>query len=216
MTQARRRHRLIPDSVFGLLLLAASLGPGYMYVRIAERRNPRPNRSALLETAELITVGGSCSAVAFVVAAVLARWTDMVDLVALEQDAAVYTVAHPARVFLLLLVGLGGAYLLAWIAARAIYRGVPASLFHHSVWHELLRAQAGGRPYVTVELRDGRTVAGPVAYYTVQEAPPDSRELVLIKPIRARAASGMPYVPVVDDRIALRASDITALSVQYF
>jgi uncharacterized protein DUF6338 len=207
---------VIPDSALGLLVVAAGLGPGYLFVRIAERRNPRPARSALLEIAELVTVGGVCTAIALFVGLVVADKTDKVDLRALSRDGTDYALTHPTPVFTLLLGVLAGAFLLAAIGTFAFNRGTPATLRPHSAWHELLRRQAGVQPFATVELRDGRTVAGPVAFYTVEEAPPDSRELVLIKPIRARANPRSSFVDVPDDRVALRASDMTALSVKYF
>lgn len=98
-----------------------------------------------------------------------------------------------------------------------VHRGQPRTLNHVSVWYELLsRRKDGQTPYATVELRDGRTVAGPVAFYTVQEAPPDCRELVLYDKISASPSPGAPFVDVSDDRVVLRASDMAALSVKYF
>jgi Family of unknown function (DUF6338) len=207
---------VIPNSVFGLLVVAASLGPGYLFVRIAELRTPRPARSALLEVAELVAVGGSCSAVALLVALLVARWTGKIDLHAFSKGGTEYTLTHPVPVFTLLLGVLAGSYLLAAIATLVFHRKAPASLRAHSVWHELMRHQAAGRPFATVELRDGRVVAGPVAYYTVEQAPPDCRELALIRPIRARGDVSSAFVDVPDDRVVVRASDIVALSVKYF
>jgi hypothetical protein len=195
---------VIPNSVFGLLVVATSIGPGYLFVRIAERKTPRPARSTLLEIAELIAVGGSCSVLALLVSLLIARWTGKVDLRALGRDGTEYTLTHPVPVLTLLLGVLAGSYLLSGIATLTAYlivqRKSPATLRHYSVWHELLRRQEAGQPLVTVELRDGRTVAGPVAYYTLEEAPPDCRELVLIKRIRARPNRHSQFVDVPDDR----------------
>lgn len=207
---------MIPNSVFGLLVIAASLGPGYLFVRIAERRNPRPARSSLLEIAELISVGGSCAAISLLVALVIAQKTGAVDLNALAKRGTDYALTHPLPVFTLLIGVLLGSYALAVVGTLVVHQGVPATLRQHSVWHELLRRQDGYQPFATAELRDGRVVAGPVAYYTVEEAPPDCRELVLIKPIRARAAPNAQFVEVLDDRVVLRASDISVLAVKYF
>jgi hypothetical protein len=185
-------------------------------VLIAERRNPRPARSALLEVAELVTVGASCSVVALLIGLTIARRTGRVDLHALSKDGKEYALTHPTPVFILVIGVLAASYVLAALASIVIHRGLPATLRQHSVWHELLRQQATGRPFATVELRDGRTVAGTVAYYTVEEAPPDERELVLMRPIRARAGPNSGFVDVPDDRVVLRASDVASLSVQYF
>ena len=207
---------MIPSTVFGLLVLTASLGPGYVFVRIAELRDPRPARSSLLEVAELVTVGGSCSAVTLMLGLILARWTGWVDLRGLGVGGTPYALAHPAPVFSFLLVVFAGSLLLAWRLALRLHRGSPATLRQHSVWHQLLQPQTEGKPFATVELRDGRSVAGPVAYYTVQEAAPDNRELVLIAPIKARRNARSSYEEVSDSRVVLRASDIVALAIQYF
>jgi len=161
-------------------------------------------------------VGGSCSAVALLVALLIARWTGRIDLHKLSKNGTEYTLTHPVPVFTLLLGVLAGSYLLAGVATLAFQRKARATLRPHSVWYELLRRQEAGRAFATVELRDGRVVAGPVAYYTVEEAPPDCRELVLMSPIRARGGPGAPFVDVADDRLVLRASDIAALSVKYY
>jgi len=207
---------VIPNSVFGLLVVAASLGPGYLFVRIAERRNPRPTRSSLLEIAELVSVGGSCAAISLLIALVVAQKTGRVDLRAISNGGTDYALTHPVPVFTLLIGVIAGSFALAAVGTLMFHRGVAATLRQHSVWHELLRRQDGLQPFATAELRDGRVVAGPVAYYTVEEAPPDCRELVLIKPIRARAGANQEYIDVPDDRVVLRASDIAALSVKYF
>lgn len=206
---------MIPDTVFGLLVVAAGLGPGYLFVRLGELRNPRPSRSALLEFAELVTVGGSCTVVVLSVALPVTRKTGKVDLNALSKEGRDYTLAHPVPVFTLLISVLVGSYALAAIAALVVHRGAPATLRHHSVWHEVLRRQGALQPFATVELRDGRTVAGPVAFYTLQEAAPEHRELVLMRPIRARPDGHAEFVDVPDDRVVLRASDVSALSVTY-
>jgi hypothetical protein len=207
---------VIPNTVFGLLVLAASLGPGYVFVRVAERREPRPARSSLLEIAELVTVGGSCSAVTLMVGLIVAHWLGWVDLSRLGSGGTDYALTHPARVFSLALAVFAASLLASWRLSVVLHRGLPATLHQHSVWHQLMRRQEEGAAFATVELRDGRTVAGPVAYYTVQEASPEDRELVLIAPIRARRNDDADYEPVTDSRVVLRASDMVALSVKYF
>ena len=207
---------MIPNTVFGLLALAASLGPGYAYIRIAERRNPRPARSALLELAELLAVGGSCTLVVLLAALPVAEETGRIDLPAFAADARHYTAEHPVPVLTVVIAILVASYGLAILAARISHRGVSASLRQHSVWHELLRDQEAGKAYVTAELRDGRSVAGPVAYYTVQDVPPESREVVLIRPIQAKASPASEFKAVEDDRVVLRGSDIAVISVKYF
>jgi hypothetical protein len=204
-----------PTSLFGLIVVAAVLGPGYAFLRIAERRNPRPDRSPLLEVTELVTVGGVCTAVAATVALVSARKLGM-DLASLARDGTTYSLGHSASIAALFLSVLAGSFALSILAARLSYRGLPPSIRLHSAWHEVLRRQHGMSPYATLELKDGRVVAGPVAFYTVEEAPPDCRDIVLLRPIQAATKVGAVFVEVDDHRLVIRGSDIVALGVQYF
>jgi hypothetical protein len=207
---------VIPNSAFALVVIATVLGPGYLFVRIAERRNPRPNRSALLEVTELVTVGGVCTAITATVALLVAHRMGM-NLVAFADHGTDYAVDHPASVAALVLSILAGSFILAALAAHLTHRNLPPSLRLHSAWHEVLRRRANGvTSYATVELRDGRVVAGPVAFYTVEEAPPDCRDLVLLQPIKAAPRVGGEFVDVADHRLVLRGSDIAVLGVQYF
>jgi hypothetical protein len=139
------------------------------------------------------------------------------DLAALAKGGTDYTVSHPASVAGLTLSILAGSFLLAGIAAGVSHRHLPASLRLHSAWHEVLRPRTDGlTTYATVELRDGRVVAGPVAFYTVEETTPECRDLVLLQPIKAARTVGGTFEDVVDHRVVLRGSDIVALNVQYF
>lgn len=208
---------MIPDSIAALLIVAAIFGPGYAFIRVAERRDPRPARSALLELTELVSIGLSCSAATTLAGIVVAEETGWVDVEALGRDGTAYALANPTPVFLAFGVVLLASFILASLLSWWLHRTLPATLRHYSVWHELFRRQQDGRaPYATVELRDGRTIAGPVAVYTVEERPPDERDLVLIQPIVARSNARAEFVQIPDERVLLRASDFAAVSLTYF
>ena len=212
---------MIPDTVLGLLVIAASLGPGYLFVRLGELRNPRPSRSTLLELVELVATGGTFTILVLWAALAVDRYVrNIVDLDALAASRTDYVLAQPLRTTTLVVFVIAGAYLLAWLAALAVYRGMPPTQRSWQTWHEAFRIQEHGgslcRAYATVELRDGRTVAGPVAFYTTQGAPSDERELALERPISAKASGTAEYVEVPDERVILRASDIAVVSVQYY
>lgn len=207
---------MIPNSVFGLVVIATILGPGYVFLRIAEQRNPRPDRSALLEVTELVTVGGVSTAISATLGLLVAHWLGM-NLHALAKHGTDYALTHLSSVAALLFAVLIGSFILAATSSLAVHRNLPSSIHLHSAWHEVLRRQKGGKsPYATVELRDGRVVAGPVAFYTVEEAPPECRDIVLLRPIRAAPKVGQDFVEVNDHRLVLRGSDIAALGIQYF
>jgi hypothetical protein len=140
--------------------MAAALGPGYVFVRIEERRRPRPHRSGLLETAELVVIGGFSSKVAFVCVAAVSvrrRWLSERKL---ADHTSNYLLSHVERFSLLLLVTLALAYALTWLAAMILFHGRPATIQMHSAWDEVFKPEPGIVKYATVGLDDGLAVAG--------------------------------------------------------
>ena len=207
---------MVPSTLLGLLVVAASIGPGYLFVRVAEKRNPRPERSAILELAELVSVGGLSSALALLVGLLVSERTGWVDLHALAKNGSRYVLEHPGHGLGFFLSVLGASYAGAGLSALLVNKGLPASLARHSAWHELLSSDGGTREvFATIELKDGRVVAGFVRFYTVEQAARDEREIVLGQPLSARTKGASTYVPVEDNLIALSAADIAALSVKY-
>ncbi len=54
---------MIPDTVLGLLLFAASLGPGFLFMWELNRRAPRPDQTQLEQTAQMVLIGAFASLV---------------------------------------------------------------------------------------------------------------------------------------------------------
>jgi Family of unknown function (DUF6338) len=176
---------VIPSTLLGLVLLAASIGPGYLWVRVAETRVPRSPRTQLLEVAELIIVGGLASTVSFLLVFSVASRRSWIDANAVARDATDYVLRHPTRGLGVVLAGLALAYLAAWGGAHLFYWRRPRIIAHgSSAWHRILVPDSERVVYATVDLRDGTTVAGWVYLCTVDEVPPAERDLVLIATLR--------------------------------
>jgi len=62
---------VIPTSLLGIVAFAATVGPGYLYVRVAEQWRPLVERTPLKEAAELFVVGSIATALGVFVALVL-------------------------------------------------------------------------------------------------------------------------------------------------
>jgi hypothetical protein len=207
---------VIPSTLVGLVLFAASIGPGYVYVRVAERREPRQERSPLLEAAELVFVGVIATSTAVLLGIQLAESTDLIDLGPLVDSPRDYILDHPLRVLgwlaILFVLSYGGAGL----AARVTHWSAPPMIKPgYSAWDFVLADEPGiHRPYTTVELRDGRTLAGWIGGFTIEPSDPDKRELILVAPLKIKEAKGKPFKFLRDDSIVLQGSDILALSVQ--
>lgn len=203
---------MIPSTVLGLVVFAAALGPGYIFVRIEERRRPRPARSALLETAELIVIGGFVSTMAVAAVAAVATRSGWLDEEKLANDGTTYLLSHTSRFALLLLATLALAYALTWLAASVIFFRRPASIELHSAWDEVFKAKEGVIHYATAGLDDGLAIAGDVVAHSVGDRPSDERELILANP-ELRAPGERSFSPAKEQFAVLRGDRIRTLSV---
>jgi hypothetical protein len=203
---------VIPTTVFGVVVVAAALGPGYVFVRVEERRRPRAIRSPLLETAELLLIGGVFSTAAFSAVAALAVWAGWIDEHKLAAHGRRYVLIHLPVFAGLLLLALLTSYLATWLVARALFLRRPRTIEWHSAWDEMLHARPGIINYVTTGLDDGTALAGDVVSYTVGNVPADDRELVLASP-EVRAPGQHVFTQARDQFVILRGDRIRTLSV---
>jgi Family of unknown function (DUF6338) len=212
---------VIPSTLLGLVLLAASIGPGYLWVRVAETRVPRSPRTQLLEVAELIIIGGLASTLSFLLVFWVASRYSWIDSDALAADGTAYVLRHPAPGFGVIFVGLVLAYVGAWLAARVRYIKRPAIITHgYSAWHRILSKEREVAVYATVDLRDGTTVAGWVQLCTVDEVPPAERDLVLIanygKRLRIAPPNADGFFESDDQAVILNGADVSTITASYF
>lgn len=209
---------MIPSTLLGLVVLAASIGPGYVWVRVAETRVPRSPRTQLLEVAELIIVGGLASTLSFLTVFSVASSASWIDTDAFATDGTDYLLRHPARGFGVVFAGLALAYLGSYLVARLVYWKKPRIITHgSSAWHRVLVPDRD--VYATVDLRDGTTIAGWVWLCTVDEVPLDQRELVLVAtlrtPLRIRPANADKFLNSGDGAIVLNGVDVRTISATH-
>jgi hypothetical protein len=207
---------VIPGTALGLVLAVAALGPGYVYLRVAERRSARPERSSLLEAVELAVVGALASTAALLVVGALADWTHVANAHWLAADPASYTGHHPLRLLWLVALTLGLAYLIAFAAAKVIHRTPDVIRPAGSAWTEAFinKCPKGCATVLTVELRDGRKVEGTHGAHT--PSVDYNRELYLRAPLRVQAGpASAPACLDSDSFMVLRETDILAVSGKY-
>jgi hypothetical protein len=203
---------VIPSTVLGLVVLAAAFGPGYIFIRVEEQRRPRPERSALLETAELIVIGGLASTVAFAAVAGVAAHTRWLNEQKLAAHATEYLLSHASRFAVLLLITLLLSCAASYVAAIALFHRYPATIKAHSAWDQVLPQQPGIINYATVGLDDGLAVAGDVVGHSVGERPADNRELILANP-EFRAVGQHAFTQARDQFVVVRGDRIRTLAV---
>jgi flagellar biogenesis protein FliO len=206
---------VIPGTLLGLVAFAASLGPGYFFVRVAEQREPRQERSPLLEATELIVVGAVTSSIAALLVLSVGDAAGWFDTSFLAAQGWTYVLAHPGKALGGLLSILALSYVGAWASARVMYRGRPASFEATSMWYQVLKTATGpNRAFATIELRDRRLVSGYVYAYTTLPADPGRAEIALHAPISARPPYAAQPSTLPDHFLVLRADEIVYMSVQ--
>lgn len=208
---------MIPGTLLGFVALAAALGPGYLYVQRAERHRTRPIQSQLGELVEMVVVGGVLSLVAGGIVLTFVDATGCIDTNELRADPAAYILNEPLRVFAAALIfyrlAYGGAYLMALVG----YRDSPAAIrpgvtgWAHAMWVNLPDKKSPVT--VTVELKDGRRIAGGLSSFTA--ASEDNREIVLVQPPMATMKRGGHGMPMEDDFVVLREDQIAVVSGVY-
>lgn len=208
---------MIPANLVGLLLFVLVLAPGWLWVRVAERRQVRPDRSALLEAAELVVTGvifTTAAAVVVVGIGVGVGWLPELRAVTMSgstyvQDEPYRTAGVVAMVFALSLVA-------AYGTARLVYRGKEASLVPAgSVWQDVFGEGGEGRPiFVSTSLVDGRVVDGYLYSYSTDASGGD-RDLALQAPIYVWSGEPLERMRATAHRTVLRAEQMVAMWVRY-
>jgi hypothetical protein len=173
---------VITDTLFGLVAFAAAAGPGYLYVRLAERREPRRDRSQLQEAAELVFVGVLATAIGLLGSLALWEAVGLIDGGSLSGDLGHYLLAHPMRGFVVLATALTISYAGVWMLVLWVFGATESIYPDDSAWYSAFRRQApkDHGVLVTLTLGDGRAITGALSTFTI--APDKKREILLNAP----------------------------------
>lgn len=184
---------MIPSNALALQVFLVAVAPGYVYQRVVERRLSRQQRSGLVEAVDLLCVGAFCSTVAALLALALgeAFRTAFLRLADLAGGVPPLSWRHVGSLVVVLTASAVIAGLVGVLRVRLAERA--AQLDPGTVWTNTFARfargpVAGGRvaparpTYLVVQLRDGRTVGGQLAFADVGEDP-DKRDLTLAAPL---------------------------------
>jgi hypothetical protein len=208
---------VIPETILGIIAFAAGVGPGYLFVQLAERYGPRRDRTQLEEAAELLVVGSAATAGSLL----LVLWATSVETGALIDDPARYVLSEPRRALLLFGLTLVLSYFIVWlVTTKAVYRGKPRDIEPGgTMWYAAFRrlVPEGHGTLVTIERKDGSAITGLLGSATADESA--SREILVIapenRPIYARATRQAEAHPLRDTFVIVAASDIDLVAGHY-
>jgi hypothetical protein len=202
---------MLPGAPVALLVLAALL-PGWIFVRLAERRAPRPERSGLSELVELAAVGFSTVALSVLAAAGLS-WTRLPGLFDVRAWAIYrgdYLGQHLGAALLSALLIVVISSILAVALFFQIYRRKPPGLRPGStVWYDTLgRPPSSEQPWVGVHRVDGSLIEGLLHSYSYSDE--EATAIALRSPMRLTPVGGE-----VGDLVVIPGNQIQALTVIY-
>ena len=204
---------MLPSDLVGLILLFAGVAPGYVYVRVAERYRSRPDRSQLLELAEVVVIGGGCTTLAALALIGLGEWAHglVIDTTIWTRRGNAYLHANPDLVPRSIALVLGLSFLFAYLLARLVVWGRPPGIapgvsVKAGVFEPGSRRRK--RAWVAVHLKNGNIVEGYLQAYPTGES--GGEEIALQKPIGLTPAGapralirGVDSVIIEGDEVAM-------------
>lgn len=207
---------MLPGSYLAAAFLLA-LVPGWTYLRLRARRDPSLPRTGLDQTLEMVAVGLMTTGLAAALWALLpASRTHLLDITRLAGNGGGdYARAHVRQSVATLLVVLVVAELLAYALFHTLHRNRRRQFRRETVWVGALGHRPRGRPWIGVELRDGRLVEGwLLAYPTGDEH--EHRDIALRAtpnaPIRV-TRPGEPALASAAERVILAEADIANITM---
>ena len=204
---------MLPNAPFALFVLTALL-PGWIFLRLAERRAPRPERSGLAELVELAAVGFSTVACSVLVVAGLS-WTPIPGLFDVREWAHIrsgYLGQHIGSALLSTTFIVLISYALA-VALFLIVYGFKSKRIHpeSTVWYDALgRTPDGNYAWVGVQRPDGSLVEGFLLSYSYADE--EAGGIALQAPMRL-TTPGHEAGELALTRLVIPGNQIQAISV---
>lgn len=163
----------------------------------------------------MLVIGALASVISAGIVLSFAKLTTFLDTEALAKDFNSYLLTEPARAFTALVAFYALSYLLAWTVATTKHSSGQGYLPDASAWYQAFAKSVPAKSiaFLTVELKDGRWVAGTYTDSTVERD--DNRELRLGQPLGIAERAGAEMRPQIDEFILLREEEIRVIKLRY-
>ncbi|MEV8230068.1 DUF6338 family protein [Streptomyces sp. NPDC079167] len=189
----------MPSSVIAAVLLLAAMTPGYAFHRAVNRYRPKDTRSSTAEVVELFSVGALATAAGLLLTLLLGELAPFLVTLHEVTKAPAHFGDHPwswvGAVVLAMALSMALSTLAGVYAGRKSPRRTGTAVREGTVAVHALTDRAGPdrrrKPFVAVELSDGRLVEGYVRYVST-DPDPARRDIVLQRPIAWTGPGDVP------------------------
>lgn len=219
----------IPSGWSGLINFLVFIAPGLSFEAVWSARRPSAKRTAFEEVTRTVAASvASWAFIGFLSALLLLRWGGWLDPVIdfVADPVAALSPERGSQALLSVLlpaaavgVAVSGSGLAAWVLTK---QGATTNRAGSTLWTVLrLRVPKGGRPFVWVDTKDGRTVGGFYAAGDLRPGEDGTGDLALERPLFDRTPGSEPepldpvqFVVVPGQEISLLT--VTVLPEDYF
>jgi hypothetical protein len=181
----------MPTSLTALLVLVYAAIPGYAFWRVVERGRPRDRKSRTREVIEVVAAGILASTIAALIVLVVAEFTDALVPIRGAFDGWPYLRTHQQQVIVTALTQLVLAVTVAGLTGAIFARTTPQTIVREgNLWNRMLTRNRGGlRPFLAVELTNGRVIEGYLLAVS-NNSSPAHRDIALQGPLAETPLGG--------------------------
>lgn len=215
----------MPTTVVGLIVVVGAFAPGYAWIRVAEARKLRADRSPLLETVELGLVGAAATLISAAAVGLISESfaVGLADLQHWALQGSLYFENHPVKVLLTLAAIVVLSTFSAWAAARVAYRRYPPVFGpERTVWSDVLAGSGqlvgegvARTAFIAARTKDDRIIEGYL--FSFPSGPSDTvSEVALQAPIFVRDTPRAERVKVANTQfLLLLVTELKELAVRF-
>lgn len=208
---------MLPDGL-PVLVVALALVPGWLYLRLRERRRPPSTATGLSQLLEVLAMGLLTTGISvFVLSLIPHRWLPwLIDVEAWAIVGNDYLRQNVHASVTSVVVVLAVASLVAVAIHKVVQSASSSDRFdpESSVWGYSLGSRPEGTvPWVGLQLRDGSLIEGVLHSLSLGQEANDERDIALTRPIRVTEKGQQAPTDSNVDRLVVPSREIVHITV---